>query len=68
MERPGWAGCDWQGRGRRGSDDGGDEPLRQRQLQTINPWDYLTDLLDQLAAKPTDMPDAWAKRHLPAAF
>ena len=36
----------------------------------INPWAYLTDLLDQLAAKPADvtplLPDAWAKRHLPA--
>ena len=36
----------------------------------LNPWAYLTDLLDQLAAKPADvtplLPDAWAKRHLPA--
>jgi len=37
----------------------------------LNPWAYLTDLLDRLAAKPADvlhlLPDAWAKRHLPAA-
>ena len=36
----------------------------------LNPWAYLTDLLDQLAAEPADvlhlLPDAWAKRHLPA--
>ena len=37
----------------------------------INPWAYLTDLLDQFAAQPADVTpllhDAWAKRHLPAA-
>jgi transposase len=36
----------------------------------LNPWVYLTDVLTQLAAKPTDvtnlLPDAWAKLHLPA--
>lgn len=36
----------------------------------LNPWDYLADLLGQLAAKPTDvtplLPDVWAKRHLTA--
>ena len=35
----------------------------------INPWVYLTDPLDQLAAKPADVtplsPDAWARHHLP---
>jgi len=33
----------------------------------INPWNYLTDLLCLLAAKPTDVTpllrDAWAKLH-----
>jgi transposase len=33
----------------------------------LNPWDYLTDALTQLAENPADvnhlMPDAWAKRH-----
>ena len=37
----------------------------------LNPWAHLTDPLDQLAAKPADvtslLPDAWAKRHLPAS-
>jgi hypothetical protein len=36
----------------------------------LNPWLYLTDVLTQLAAKPTDvthlLPDVWAKQHLPA--
>lgn len=33
----------------------------------LNPWAYLTDLLNQLADKPADvshlLPDAWAQRH-----
>ena len=33
----------------------------------LNPWAYLTDLLNQLAGKPADvnhlLPDAWAQRH-----
>ena len=37
----------------------------------LNPWAYLTDVLTQLAAKRADvthlLPDAWAKRHLPAS-
>ena len=37
----------------------------------LNPWAYLTDLLDRLAAKPADvtllLPDARAKRHLRAS-
>ncbi len=36
----------------------------------LEPWAYLNDVLTQLAAKPADvthlLPDAWAKRHLPA--
>ena len=36
----------------------------------LNPWAYLTDVLTQLSAKPSDvtnlLPDAWAKQHLPA--
>ncbi|MCE9567507.1 MAG: transposase domain-containing protein [Planctomycetes bacterium] len=37
----------------------------------LNPWAYLTDVMTQLAAKPTDvtdlLPDAWAKQHLPTS-
>lgn len=37
----------------------------------LNPWAYLTDVMTQLAAKPTDvaplLPDAWAGQHLPAS-
>jgi transposase len=37
----------------------------------LNPWAYLSDVLTQLATKPADathlLPDAWAKRHLPAS-
>jgi transposase len=37
----------------------------------LNPWAYLSDLLTRLSAKPADvtdlLPDAWAKRHLPAS-
>lgn len=37
----------------------------------LNPWAYLTDVLDRLAAKPADvtplLPDAWAESHLPAS-
>ena len=33
----------------------------------LNPWLYLTDLLTQLAEKPTDvnhlLPDVWAQHH-----
>ena len=35
----------------------------------LNPWLYLKDLLDQLAAKPADvsplLPDVWEKRSVP---
>jgi transposase len=37
------------------------------QRHRLNPWRYLTDLLNELAGKPADvnhlLPDAWAHRH-----
>ena len=37
----------------------------------LNPWTYLTDLLNRLSAKPADvtplLPDTWAKRNLHAS-
>lgn len=37
----------------------------------LNPWAYLTDVLNQLAHRDTDiaalLPDAWARKHAPAA-
>ena len=37
----------------------------------MNPWAYLDDLLNLLAAQPADvipfLPDTWAQRHLPVS-